>query len=127
MTTAIVDTTVVLHLFRRYAPCLIWYDSIAEPLAITPITWMEVMEGAGSKTKQSACLSVLSQFDLIHLTASDQNWAMQQMATYRLSHGTSAGDCFIAAVAFRVRVPLYTHNLKDLIPLIGELAVKPYA
>jgi hypothetical protein len=30
------------------------------------------------------------------------------------------------SVAYRLRVPLYTHNLKDMTPMIGNLAVKPY-
>lgn len=109
MTAAIADTTVVLHLYRRYAPALTWYGSLSQPLGITPITWMEVMYGAGSKAKQATCLALLGQFDLIHLTPSDQDWAMQQMEKYRL------------------QLPLYTHNLKDMTPMIGSLAVKPYA
>lgn len=36
-------------------------------------------------------------------------------------------DCLIASVAYRLKVPLYTHNLKDMTPIIGNLAVKPYA
>jgi len=127
MTAAIADTTVVVHLYRSYAPALTWYGSLSQPLGITPITWMEVMYGAGSKAKQSACKTLLSQFDLIHLTSLDQDWAMQQMEKYRLSHGVATGDCFIASVAYRLQLPLYTHNLKDMTPMIGSLAVKPYA
>jgi hypothetical protein len=126
MTAAIVDTTVVVHLFRRYAPALTWYGSLAQPLGVTPVTWMEVLYGAGSKLKQTACKALLGQFDLIHLTAADQDWALQQMERYRLSHGVTSDDCFIAAVAYRLQLPLYTHNLKDMTPLIGSLAVKPY-
>jgi len=121
------DTTVVIHLYRRYAPALNWYSSLAQPLGITPITWMEVMYGAGSQIKQSACKVLLNQFTLIHLASMDQDWAMQQLEKYRLSHGTAADDCFVASVAYRLQLPLYTHNLKDMTPLIGSLAVKPYA
>lgn len=127
MTAAIADTTVVIHLYRRYAPALAWYGSLSQALGITPITWMEVMYGAGSKAKQAACQTLLSQFDLIHLTSVDQDWAMRQMEKYRLSHGVATGDCFIASAAYRLQVPLYTHNLKDMTPMIGSLAVKPYA
>lgn len=85
------------------------------------------MYGAGSKVKQTACKALLSQFDLIHLIGVDQNWAMQQMENYRLSHGVTTDDCLIASVAYRLQVPLYTHNLKDMTPMIGSLAVQPYA
>lgn len=127
MTVAIADTTVVLHLYRRYVPALTWYGSLSQSLGISPITWMEVMYGTGSKAKQATCRALLSQFDLLHLTLSDQDWAMQQMEKYRLSHGVAIGDCFIASVAYRLRLPLYTHSLKDMTPMIGGLAVKPYA
>jgi predicted nucleic acid-binding protein len=127
MTVAIADTTVVVHLYRRYAPALTWYSSLSQPLGITPISWMEVLYGAGSKAKQVACKTLLIQFDLVHLTAVDQDWAMQQLENFRLSHGVGTDDCLIASVAYRLGLPLYTHNLKDMTPLIGSLAVKPYA
>ena len=127
MTTAIVDTTVVVHLFRRYLPALTWYGSLTQPLGVTPITWLEVMYGAGSKAKQATSKALLNQFDLIYVTSTDQDRAMQQMEQFRLTNGVTIGDCLIAAVAYRLQLPLYTHNLKDMVPMIGNLAVKPYA
>lgn len=127
MTVAIVDTTVVVHLFRQYAPALAWYGSLAQSLGITPITWLEVMYGAGSKTHQSTGKTLLSRFDMLYLTSADQNWAMEQMERFRLSHGITINDCLIASAAYRLGLPLFTHNLKDMTPLIGKLAVKPYA
>ena len=108
MTAAIADTTMVFHL---YTPALTWYGSLSQPLGITPVIWMEVMCGAGSKAKQATCLAHLGQFDLIHLTSSDQDWAMQQMEKYRLSHGVATGDLFYRSVAYRLQLPLYMHNL----------------
>ena len=85
------------------------------------------MHGAGSKVKEAACKSVLGHFELLHLSQADQEWAMEQMERYCLSHGVSINDCLIASVAYRLQVPLYTHNIKDMTPLIGKLTVKPYA
>jgi predicted nucleic acid-binding protein len=127
MTIGIADTTVVIHLYRRYPPALAWYGSLSQALSITPITWMEVLYGAGSKVKLADYLVILGQFDMLHLTSRDQDWAVEQMKQYRLSHGVAAGDCFIASVAYRLQLPLYTHNLKDMAPLIGSLAIKPYS
>ena len=127
MTAAIVDTTVVVHLFRRYEPALIWYGSISQPLSITPVTWLEVMYGANSKAKQAACKTLLDEFSLVYVLSTDQAWAMQQMETYRLSHGITTNDCLIAAVVYRLQLPLFTHNLKDMSPMLGNLAVRPYA
>jgi predicted nucleic acid-binding protein len=62
-----------------------------------------------------------------YCTASDQAWAMQQFKRFQFSHHIGANDCLIASAAYRLQVPLYTHNLKDMTPLIGSLAVEPYA
>ena len=35
-------------------------------------------------------------------------------------------DLLIAAPSQRLQLPLYTHNLKHLSPLLGTLAQKPY-
>ncbi len=126
MITALVDTTVVIHLFRRYAPATAWYGEQSQPLALTSITWMEIVYGSSSKTNQVASKAILSQFDMIYLTAFDQRWAMDRLEALRLSHGIAINDCLIASVAYRLQLPLYSHNLKHFGPLIGELAVRPY-
>jgi predicted nucleic acid-binding protein len=127
MTAAVVDTTVVIHLFRRYTPALAWYGSLSQSLGVTPVTWLEVMYGAGSKAHQATGKAILSRFDIIYLTSVDQSWAMDQMERFRLSHGITVNDCLIASAAYRLGLPLYTHNLKDMTPMIDKLAIKPYA
>ena len=126
MTTGIIDTTVIIHYFRKHPAARAWIDTQSAPLSITTITWLEVIQGAPGKTGQAHCKALLSQFELTYLVRADQDWAMEQMERYRLSHGVAINDCLIASVAYRLQVPLYTHNLKDMTPMIGELAVKPY-
>jgi hypothetical protein len=41
---AILDTTVVIHLLRRYQPALIWLNN-TQVYGVTSATWMEVMQG----------------------------------------------------------------------------------
>jgi predicted nucleic acid-binding protein len=88
---------------------------------------MEVMEGATNKANQTQTRTILAQFELLHLTQDDQNWAMNRLDEFQFSHHLRKEDCLIAAVAQRLGVPLYTHNLKDMTPLIGSLALRPYA
>lgn len=126
MTVGIVDTTVIIHYFRNHAAARTWVDTQPRPLSVTPISWLEVMHGALGKAGQASCKAILSQFELIYLAQSDQDWAMEQMERYHLSHGIGVNDCLIASVAYRLQVPLYTHNLRDMALLIGKLAVKPY-
>lgn len=126
MTTGLVDTTVVIHYFRKNRVAQAWVDTQPARLSITPITWLEVMRGASGKAGQARCKAILSRFDIVYLTSADQDWAMEQMERYRLSHGVGLNDCLIASVAHRLQVPLYTHNLKDMTPMVGNLAIRPY-
>lgn len=48
MIDAVLDTTVVLHSFRKYQPAIDWLNT-QQRYAVTSITWLEVMQGASSK------------------------------------------------------------------------------
>jgi predicted nucleic acid-binding protein len=87
---------------------------------------MEVMVGVPNKRVQAETLDLLNGFETLYLTSEDQQWAMKQIERLRFSHSIGMNDCMIASVAHRLQVPLYTHNLKDMQPLIGNLAIKPY-
>jgi len=122
---AILDTTVIVHLWRRYPPALNWFRN-SQVYGVTSTTWMEVMRGSTSKATQTQARAILDQFEVLYTTASDQLWAMEQLERFQFSHHIGKDDCLIASVAYRLQVPLYTHNLKDMTPLIGSLAVQPY-
>jgi predicted nucleic acid-binding protein len=84
------------------------------------------MEGTTSKANQTQARNILDQFELLYLTDADQQWTMQQLEQFQFSHHIGKDDCLIASVAQRLQVPLYTHNLRDMTPLLGGLAVQPY-
>jgi predicted nucleic acid-binding protein len=125
MIDAVLDTTVILHLFRNYLPAINWFNN-QQRYGVTSITWLEVMEGATNKANQARCKTLLSQFDMLYITSTDQEWAMQQLEQFQFSHHIGMEDCLIASVAYRLHIPLYTHNLKDMMPLLSHLAMKPY-
>lgn len=102
MTVGIVDTTVILHYFRKNLAARAWVDAQPVRLSVTPIIWLEVMHGAPGKTGQATCKAILSQFDMEYFTPSDMDWAMQQMERYRLSRGVGVNDCLIASVCHRL-------------------------
>ncbi len=51
---------------------------------------------------------------------------MRQFRAFWLSHHISINDCFIAAIAARTGLPIYTVNIGDFDPLPGVSAHKPY-
>jgi predicted nucleic acid-binding protein len=101
VTVGVVDTTVIIHLFRRNPLARAWFAAQTDQLSLTTITWMEVMYGAPGKAGQADCRAILDQFELIHLTSADQAWAMQVLEAHRLSQGLGIMDCLIASVCHR--------------------------
>lgn len=127
MIVGLVDTTVVVHLHRRLPSAHQWLVAQQAVLGVTPITWLEAMRGAPGKRGQETTKSILLGFELTHLTAQDQEWAMQQMEALRLSVGVEMNDCLIASVSQRLQVPIFTHNVKDMRKLLPpQLVVQPY-
>lgn len=127
MTVGVVDTTVLIHLLRHNSTAFSWFRSQTTRLSVTPFSWMEVMAGAGSKSAQQQGLNLFQQFDMLFPTETDIRRAMEQLQTYRLSHGIGLMDCFIASACYRLQVPLYTDNLKHMMLLLPQnLVVKPY-
>lgn len=125
MVAAIVETTVIVDLLRDYPPAVAWMQT-QSALGLTPIVWMEVMSGGPNKHKRLQAARLMKQFEMIYLTPSDLDWAMQAQMQYELSHGVGMMDCLIASVSYRLQIPLYTHNLKHFAPLLGSLARPPY-
>jgi predicted nucleic acid-binding protein len=124
---AILDTSVLVDLLRGFQPATNWFASLGRlRVAITPVVWMETVEGATDKVKRAQTIRFLRQFRLEHPTEDDNRWAMRQLARFHLSHRVQLQDVMIASVAARLAVPLYTANLKHFQPLPSVDAKKPY-
>jgi predicted nucleic acid-binding protein len=127
MSVGVVDTNIIIHYFRKVPAARVWVEAQTSPLAVTTMTWLEVMEGASGKAGQATCKAILSRFNLIYLTDADQSWAMTQIETYRLSRGVALEDCLIASVCYRLNIPIYTDNEKDFLKVLpAHLVIKPY-
>jgi len=123
----IIDTSVIIDIYRGYAPALTWRNANqSKVFAITPIIWMEAVQGAPDKVKQQQIIRLLSVFQMIYPTSADMSWAMQQLVKFKLSHNVGMMDCLIAAPAHRLNLPLHTRNTRHFIPLIPNLVNQPY-
>lgn len=127
MADAILDTAIVVDFLRNYSPAVQWKNTQGSAIfALTPLVWMEIIDGAMNKQEQQRAIRLMSQFEMLYLTEADLNWAMRQQTIYHLSHNVGINDCLIAAPAYRLQLPLYTQNAKHFVPLLGTLAQKPY-
>ena len=127
MAVAILDSTVIVHILRKNQSALKWFATQSNlKFAISSITWLEIMAGVPNKQAQANTSTLLAQFEVCYLIKTDQKWAMQQIQRFRFSHSLGISDCLIASASYRLKLPLYTHNLKDMIPMLGTQAIKPY-
>lgn len=127
VTNGILDTSILIDLLRAFPPATNWFAGLGrQRLAITPVVWMETVQGATDREKRAQAIRFLRQFHIEHPTEDDNRWAMRQTATFHLSHGIQLQDAMIASVAVRLAVPLYTTNLKHFQPLPGIDPRKPY-
>jgi predicted nucleic acid-binding protein len=121
----LIDSTVIIDVLRGHAPAAYWASDHLS-CALTVYTWFEVLAGARSKRAQLTALDLLRTFTTVYPEREDYAWAERQFLRFALSYNIGQNDCLIAAAAQRLNVPLYTHNLKHMQPLIGALAVNPY-
>jgi predicted nucleic acid-binding protein len=127
VTDAILDTSILIDLLRAFPPATSWFASLGrQRLAITPVVWMETVQGATDRVKRAQAIRFLRRFRIEHPTEDDNRWAMRQTARFHLSHGIQLQDAMIASVAARLAVPLYTTNLKHFQPLPSVDADRPY-
>lgn len=127
VTKAILDSNIVIDLLHQHTDAINWFSSFQmTPVAITPIIWMEVVEGARNVIEKERIIRFLKRFQIEHPTTADNNWAMAQFSQFRLSHYVDWEDTMIASVAVRLSVPLYTLNVRHFRVLPGVDVRKPY-
>jgi predicted nucleic acid-binding protein len=123
----IVDSTVIIHLYRKNSNAHVWLAQQTQKLSVTTITWLEIMRGAPNKQAQQTCKALLDQFELLYLSNIDQDWAMNQIRQYRFSRGVDVNDCLIASLSHRLQIPIFTHNVKDMLKILpNSLVIQPY-
>ena len=125
MVNGLLDTAIVVDLLRAYTPAQSWLAEQSQ-LGVSPVVWLEIIEGAMNARAQSQAVEFLRHFERTEVLPSDLDWAIDQALRFRLSYNVGMMDCLIASTAYRLRVPLFTRNLKHFQPMLGPLAQKPY-
>jgi len=120
-----VHGSVLVDIFRRYPPATVWIKTQID-LAVPVPACIEFWEGAKNKEMYREAQKILSRLAVAYLTLDDQDWALERLSLYHLSHGVGGLDCLIAAPAARLGLPLYTLNLRHFAPLLGAGAHQLY-
>jgi hypothetical protein len=123
----LLDTSILIDLWRGYPPAVDWADAHRDlDFGIHVLVRMELVEGAQNSADFAQVDRILMGYQIIYLTASDCAWAAEQHQQMRLSHGIGVLDTLIASSTMRLKLPLYTMNVKHFAPLPDVQAIRPY-
>lgn len=123
----IVDTDILIDAgrgVREATDCLAAINQRTS-LAISVVTYMELMVGCRSKRELNELDRFLARFQIIQMTSRMSGTASDLLHDYRLSHGLLIPDALIAATAIVLDSPFASKNQRDY-RFIGELNLLPY-
>jgi tRNA(fMet)-specific endonuclease VapC len=123
----VLDTDVLIEILRGDSRAGEWLASVESlVIGIPVIVWMEILVGARDKQEQRVFTELLAQYSILHLESGNSERARQWFEQFHLSHGVGILDCLIAAIAFGLRKPFYTFNLKHFQVIPGLDVQVPY-
>ena len=123
----IVDTDILIDAGRgvnEAIACLQQIESQSS-LAISVITYLELIVGCRNKAEFRTLERFLRRFQVIQLSEQISDRAVDLLRRYRLSHGLLIADGLIAATALSLDTPFVTKNQRDY-RFIKGLHLLPY-
>ena len=114
----LVDTSVLIALFRRNEDAKIALDSlITNETYICNITFLEVLAGCSTVEKREYALKFLEIYGLLKINEEISDKSIQLMKRYCIQQDRQPklklADCLIAAFAVHYKMELLTFNKKD--------------
>ena len=124
----LLDTDVFIEILRGKPKAATWLTAHADQVIGIPVlVRMELTQGVRNKQELQALIRELGRYTLLHLETGDSARALGWFETFHLSHNVSILDSLIAAIAIRLRKPLYTFNLKHYQVIPGLDVRSPYS
>jgi predicted nucleic acid-binding protein len=116
----LVDTDVLIWHLRGNPQAARWLDRL-QPLTISSVSYLEVLQGMRNKSELVAVQKMLHQrkADVRPITEAITRRATVLMETMTLSHGLQMGDALIAATALEHGLPVLTGNVKHFAAIPG--------
>jgi predicted nucleic acid-binding protein len=84
VTDGILDTNIIIDLTTQNPLALLWLNRMSnQRLAITPVVWLEILEGARNHAERTQIMRFLRQFPIEHPTPDDHRWTMLQFSRFK--------------------------------------------
>jgi hypothetical protein len=124
----LIDTDILVDVGRNDPIAITYLQTKGRTyrLAISVITYMELLVGAQNKTEQRKIERFLQRFTVYALSESISTSGVNLLRQYRLSHGLLMADAFIAATAVSNTLPFASKNQRDY-RFISQLILLPYS
>ena len=122
----LLDTDIAVDIVREVRSAIEWVASVADVVAISGFTTLELIAGARNRLEQDKLQRTLGRFQTFWLSYSGCATAAETYLDLRLAHGIGAFDCLIAHTALELDVPLYTFNTKHFQHIRGLKTIQPY-
>lgn len=116
----LVDTDVLIWHLRGYPQATRRLNQL-NPLTISAVTWLEVLQGLRNRAELAAVKKMLElrKAAVLPITAAITHRAITLMESLTLSHGLQMGDALIAATALEHKLAVLTGNTKHFEPVEG--------
>ena len=109
----LIDTDVLIWMMRGHAGAAALLQTLL-PWRISAVTYMELAQGCRNKQELARAKKGLSlcRTEILPVSATISDRAVQLIDAYALSHGLQVGDALIAATAIEHGLPVLTANTK---------------
>jgi predicted nucleic acid-binding protein len=123
----IIDTDVLIDAGRGVSEAVACLQIVEQrgSLGVSIITEMELIVGCRNKAELRTLARFLTRFQVIKVSETISDTAVELLRRYRLSHGLLIADALFAATAVAWGQPLVTKNQRDYV-FISGLQVLPY-
>ncbi len=110
----LVDTDVLIWITRKDPQASIFLDGLNDALAISDVTYMELIQGAKNKREAQAIDKTLKNMEVrrLPIATSISEHAVSLVRRYFHSHSMQLADALIAATALEHGLALATGNVK---------------
>ena len=122
----LIDTDVMIDLWRGYAPAGEWLRSLPEAPAVSVITVLELLRGCRNRREQAAVEQLFQQMPVLYLDEPSCGLAVDDFRAFYLKQGLGILDALIAASAVSHGLVLCTFNEKHYQGLPDLRIMRPY-
>lgn len=111
----LIDTDVLIDAARGSAEAIAVLAQIEQraSLAVSVVTYMELVVGCRNKAELRAVDRFLKRFEIVRLNERISDQAVDLLRHYRLSHGLLIADAIVAATALSMDRPFVSKNQRD--------------